>query len=201
MALADTNVVFVGDVNVGKTALIYHYTANSRPVSPICSRNFQLSPCFAERTRVEVNICSRNVPLSLCDTSGHPNWKSVIPQYFRKAEVIVVVFDFSCRKSFDNVPNWVHKVTETTSDCKFILVANKIDLPDPVVSKDEAETGFSEIEFCERCFTSAVTGSGVPGLFECIGEVALKIRELEGHAVQMTERPRPRPASSPPCDC
>jgi small GTP-binding protein len=190
MALADTKVVFVGDGSVGKTALIYYYTANSRPV---------LHTVFAEPTRVEVNICSRNVPLSLCDTSGYPNWESVIPNYFRKAEVVVVVFDFSCRESFDNVPNWVHKVTEITSGCKFILVGNKTDLLDPAVSEEEVETRFSEIEFCGRCFTSAVTGSGVTDLFECIGEVALKIRELEDQEVQMTERPRP--STNRPCEC
>ena len=100
--------------------------------------------------------------------------------YYREAGVIIIVFDVTDRKTFDDWDNWIRNVRhQGASNALIILVANKVDL------KREREVTSSEARrFCEAnrvtySEISANTGQGIEELFGSIAE-DLKGRTTNG---------------------
>jgi Ras-related protein Rab-2A len=81
------------------------------------------------------------------DTAGQERFRSLIPNYLKEAAIAFLVFDVSSKcviklggKSFDNLPEWIDLCNQNMGEkCITLLLANKCDLPDREVSKEEIE--------------------------------------------------------------
>lgn len=121
-------VCFVGDKSTGKTALVKRLSDSSKFETTI--------PTVGGETRTIPCTSKRNL-LFMCvkDTSGDPNYASLLPRFYRGTEVGVLVFDLTDHNSFENIPNWARSLRENESFHlhTLILCGTKLDL----VLKDE----------------------------------------------------------------
>ena len=109
----------------------------------------------------------RTIRLQLWDTAGQERFRTLIPSYIRDSAVTIIVFDVTCRQSFEAVDRWVEDVRrERGEDVLIALVGNKADLG------EARQIGAAEGEAKARALnaeifleTSAKTGAGVKTLF------------------------------------
>ena len=76
------------------------------------------------------------ITLQIWDTAGHERYRSMTDSYYRQARGVVIVFDLTNNKSFEDLQNWLHFIKlKAGEDIPKILVGNKCDLIDSIVVK------------------------------------------------------------------
>ena len=67
--------------------------------------------------------------MQIWDTAGHEKFRTITTSYYRGAHAIVIVFDITDRKSFQQVEKWLSEIDKFAKEnvLKFI-VGNKSDL-------------------------------------------------------------------------
>ncbi|EAL46866.1 Rab family GTPase [Entamoeba histolytica HM-1:IMSS-B] len=138
------NVVIVGASTVGKTSLANQLVNN----------------CFNEHYetthgmdifsyKMELDNCV--VSLTLRDTCGQEQYRSLAAQYYRETHGALVVYDISNRDSFEYLQDWVNDVSNyCPQGVKIVVVGNKVDLADEdlrVVSTEEGQKFSNEGNF------------------------------------------------------
>jgi len=152
-------IVFIGDPGVGKTSLITRYAAST-------FRENYLPTLGANVVAKEVSVEGRVLTVLIWDIAGQEIFSVVRDRYYNHANIAVIVYDVTARDTLKNVKVWLDDIrTYNPSNLPLVLVGNKIDLPDRVISKDEGEKAAKEIHalFIE---TSAKTGENVRKMFE-----------------------------------
>lgn len=78
--------------------------------------------------------------MQIWDTAGQDRFKTITRNYFKGAKGIILTYSITDKQSFINVENWMKQVDEYASKdvCK-LLIANKTDMPDRVISKEEGQ--------------------------------------------------------------
>merc|ERR1719437_338503 len=132
-----------------------------------------------------MQVRGKKLKLALWDTAGQERFRTLTSSYHRGAQGIVLCFDCSQRATFEHVKFWQEEVRKysTNQDAILMLIANKVDLPNPEVTRQEAE----EFAFANSMMfieTSAKTRQGIKQAFE---EVVFKILDtpslLQGNQV------------------
>ena len=77
--------------------------------------------------------------LVILDTAGQERFKSIATKALKAVQGIIVVFDVTEKKTFDNVNEWLQKVKEDLSEPNIVIFGNKIDKVGRVISKEQAE--------------------------------------------------------------
>jgi len=112
--------------------------------------------------------------LTLWDTAGQEQFKSLIPNYLKDAHLAIILYDITKKKSFENVPSWISLFQETRgNDAKLAIVGSKLDLEESRhVSTKEGEQLSQQYggHFIE---VSAKNGDGVIELFSGISQSVL----------------------------
>ena len=76
-----------------------------------------------------VNTGSKSIRLQIWDTAGQERFRALIPSYIRDASAVVIVYDVTNRKSFENLDGWISNIREVRGEkAIIIIVGNKIDL-------------------------------------------------------------------------
>eukprot|EP01063_Lacrimia_lanifica_P026553 TRINITY_DN359_c0_g1_i1.p1 TRINITY_DN359_c0_g1~~TRINITY_DN359_c0_g1_i1.p1 ORF type:complete len:215 (+),score=73.50 TRINITY_DN359_c0_g1_i1:244-888(+) len=151
--------VFLGDMSVGKTSVISRFIYDSF----MEGQYHTIGVDFLLKT---IKVGGRSVNLQLWDTAGQERFKCLIPSYIRDSRVAVVVFDVTCRESFNDVDAWVDSVrTERGDDIVVAVVGNKIDRDDREIAAAE---GAAKADSLGALYfeTSAKAGTGVTALFD-----------------------------------
>lgn len=114
--------ILAGDCGVGKTTLYNHFRKKYFTNDYYAT----MGSDFFMRNMLIDNI---NYNVQLCDTSGQEIFKSFTDFYFRNSHGVILIFDINNRKSFDNIPDWINRVSINIADNKFriLLIANKCD--------------------------------------------------------------------------
>ena len=97
---------------------------------------------------------------------GQEIYRSLITNFYRSTALAIICYSVTDKKSFEETEIWLKQVKSNSDpDCKVFLIANKIDLPDRVVSSEEGMNCKKEHGF--ECYmeTSAKTGVNVRELF------------------------------------
>lgn len=69
-------------------------------------------------------ICDR-------DTAGQERFRTITTAYYRGAMGIMLVYDITQDKSFENIKNWIRNIEENASaDVEKMLLGNKCELND-----------------------------------------------------------------------
>ena len=102
---------------------------------------------------------------------GYGWWRKVScfnSNFFHGADGAIIVYDCTKKETFERAGKWFDELHEySESNPKIILVGNKIDLPDKVISSDEGKELAQKYE--ANCFEiSALTGMGIQNIFENI---------------------------------
>jgi len=188
----------IGDSSVGKTSLVAKYAKNidANDPEPTIGIDF-----LAKAVRLGEQIYR----LQMWDTAGQERFQSLIPSYIRNADGIVVVYDITNRKTFENLKIWFSILEEEKSDYAVIaLVGNKHDCTSKrQVSLDEGRAVAKE-NGCLFTETSAKNGKNIDGLFLMLLQKLVDRREkLKRKKIGVTEpidiAAGPRRKRSCPC--
>ena len=123
----------LGNYQVGKTTL----------------RNIFLNIDFSENILSTVGInkadtkfildCGKEIKLIIWDTAGQERFQSIAITSVRNAQGIILIFDLTDRKSFNDLNTWLGAINNATNQVTIVLFGNKCDLPNREITKEEAE--------------------------------------------------------------
>ena len=113
----------------------------------------------------KVMIDEKCCKLQIWDTAGQERFRTITKAYYRGAMGIMLVYDTTDDKSFENVRNWMKNIEQNAApSVNKILIGNKSDSAKRAVSTEMGQALAQEfgIEYFE---TSAKTGSYVEDAF------------------------------------
>ena len=117
---------------------------------------------------IEVNNKSFN--LNIWDTAGEEKYHALAPIFYRGAQGAVIIFDVTNRETFKRATKWFSELSEfAEGNPKMILVGNKIDLPDRVITNEEASKLARKYN-CNFLEVSALLGTNVNEIFNSLTE-------------------------------
>ena len=153
-------ILLLGDSSVGKTCILTRYSENTFQEDHLATIGLD----FKQKI---VNLDNgKTVKVQIWDTAGQDRFKSITKNYYKGAHGIILIYDVTTRKTFDNVRKWIDTIKEEVSDkVNVILVGNKIDNNDNrKVTTEEGQEIANEykLPFYE---TSAKTGDNINKAF------------------------------------
>ena len=115
-------ILLLGDSSVGKTCFLMRYTDNT-------FQEIHMSTIGLDYKLKNVQLDdSRMVKIQIWDTAGQDRFRSITKNYYKGANGIILIYDITNRKTFENVSNWISQIKEEVSEkVTIILVGNKID--------------------------------------------------------------------------
>ena len=169
-------IVFVGDINVGKTSVMNRfinnefsgeYDVNKIRINIILIQA-TIGVDFATKT-IEHN--DNSIKLQIWDSAGQERYKALIPSYVRGSSIIFILYDISNRNTFNNITTWINFIKEVNTDNSFlVLCGNKIDLPRQVSTNEGKVLAEKEKMFFFE--TSAKNATGVNEMmYTCISKL------------------------------
>ena len=84
-----------------------------------------------------IELHGKKIKLQIWDTAGQERFISITTSYYRGAMGIMLVYDVTNSKSFDNIAKWLRNIQEHSNpDVEKMILGNKCDMEDKrVVSK------------------------------------------------------------------
>ena len=128
-------VLLLGDSTVGKTCFLMRFTENT--FQEIHMSTIGLDYRFKKMPLDD----TKEATVQIWDTAGQDRFRAITKNYYKGAHGIILIYDVTNQKSFDNVKNWVSQIRENASEKAIIyIVGNKIDdSQHRVVSKEQGE--------------------------------------------------------------
>ncbi|KAM9970823.1 hypothetical protein ACTFIR_002687 [Dictyostelium discoideum] len=120
-------IIILGDINVGKTSLYYHYVNGKFLYHRTCS----------------------NVSVLVWDTFDQERYHALGLPFYRGTNCYILCFDIHNEESFNNLGKWMDEVrTYCFGNIPFILVGTKSDIPrtNKSISKARIEQWCKNIE-------------------------------------------------------
>jgi small GTP-binding protein len=151
--------IVIGSSGVGKTAILTRLENDvfRNDAHPTIGVDFVIS---------KIDVQGQSFKLHIWDTAGQERFKALAKSYFRCAMGVILVFDITERRSFDDVNQWLMDVhSQCEPNVAVTLVGNKRDLESVrAVSLSEA-TDFARFHHINYVETSARTGENITDAF------------------------------------
>lgn len=186
--------LLIGDSGVGKTCILFRFSDDAFNTTFISTIGID----FKIKT---IELRGKKIKLQIWDTAGQERFHTITTSYYRGAMGIMLVYDITNAKSFDNIAKWLRNIQEhANEDVEKMILGNKCDMEDKrVISKERGETIAIEngIRFLE---TSAKTNINIERAFVELSESILE----KTPGVSEPRQPLPPPSSSGPgksCGC
>ena len=161
---------FLGDSSVGKTSLILKYCESKfTPQGTGPTLNVEVKEKI-----IKIDAFTE-AKLSIWDTAGAEQYVSFTKNYIRESNGIIIVFDFTNEKSFQNLDMWLDLLNDIVEEGKVvkILVGNKCDLPDAKVTVDMGQK-YADLHGMKFISVSAKDGVNIDYLFEVLANDCIK---------------------------
>ena len=149
-------ILLLGDSTVGKTCFLLRYVDDSFLDLHMATigLDYRLKTLILEEQKI--------VKVQLWDTAGQDKFRAITRNYYKGASGIILIFDVTNVKSYENIKKWINEIKEEISEkVKIVLIGNKIDnVQERKISREQGDKLASEIgvKFFE---TSAKTGEGI----------------------------------------
>lgn len=161
--------LLVGDSGVGKSCLLLRFVED------------KFNPSFITTIGIDFKIRTieskgKKIKLQVWDTAGQERFRTITTAYYRGAMGIVLIYDVTDARTFENVENWFQTVTQhANDDAQIFLVGNKSDdVEKRQVSREQGQQLAQKlnIPFLEA---SAKTNDNVESIFyELAGSIQEK---------------------------
>ncbi|KAG2470377.1 RAB8B protein, partial [Polypterus senegalus] len=88
-----------------------------------------------------IELDGKKIKLQIWDTAGQERFRTITTAYYRGAMGIMLVYDITNEKSFENIKNWIRNIEEhASSDVERMILGNKCDMNEKrQVSKERGE--------------------------------------------------------------
>jgi len=74
-----------------------------------------------------VKCIYKRIKLQVWDTAGQERFRTITTAYYRGAMGILLVYDVTSKKTFENITNWLKNIEEHAAEgVEQLLVANKV---------------------------------------------------------------------------
>jgi len=169
-------ILLLGDSSVGKTCFLMRYSDNT-------FQEIHMSTIGLDYKLKNVQLDDgKIVKIQIWDTAGQDRFRSITKNYYKGAHGIILIYDVTSRKTYENIKNWVTQIKEEVSEkVTIILVGNKID--DEKNRKVTTEEGQNIAKECGLDFfeTSAKSGVNIDSTFnELVKKTVEKYSKLDG---------------------
>ena len=158
--------VLLGHENSGKTSIVSRYIYNE------FEKNIQATIGCAFNLKV-FKIENIEVNLELWDTAGSERYKSLLPMYYRNADIILICIDLSINNDKDILDYWVEEIDERV-DIKYktvFVVGTKFDIKNDINQEmiDNFLIKYPEFKYIE---TSSKDNLNISKLFkDCVNAI------------------------------
>ena len=167
-------ILLLGDSSVGKTCFLMRYADNT-------FQEIHMSTIGLDYKFKDVQLDNgKTVKVQIWDTAGQDRFRSITRNYYKGAHGIIVIYDVTNRKTFENVKNWIRQIKdEVSSKVSISLVGNKID--DSENRKVSEEEGKNLADSFGVVFFEASAKDGI-GVNECFLDLVKKTVNVYGHS-------------------
>ncbi|XP_078043736.1 ras-related protein Rab-18-B [Augochlora pura] len=163
--------LILGESDVGKSSIILSFTEGC------FQENLQVTVGIDCKTK-RITVDGNTVTLAIWDTAGQERFRTLTPNYYRDGQGAILVYDVTNKTSFQKLELWLEELTTycNKTDIVKIVIGNKIDLPNRVVTTEEG-LRFARRHQMMYIESSAKTQDGIICSFE---ELVQKILQTPG---------------------
>ncbi len=162
--------VVLGEGAVGKTSLVNRFATGQFTTDYKVTVGSQFAVKLTDIYPPDSDYAIR-VKLQVWDLAGQERFQGVRNLYYAGASGGLLVYDVTRRRSFLALEKWLQEADKSIGRrVPFIVVGNKIDLPDRVVSFEEGKEWADKHGFL-YCESSAKTGENVADIFKIVAEI------------------------------
>ena len=143
---------------MGKTSLIKQHTQGTFSLKTP-------STTGAVYSTKNITVDDEKYSLQIWDTAGQSVYRNIASIYFRDAHGILLIYDVTNRKSFEDLSFWFNEIYSKCEQSVAILVlGNKEDMSTKVITFAEASE-MAASHKCHHMFVSASTGKNIEDSF------------------------------------
>ena len=125
--------LIIGESGVGKTCLLLRFTDDSFTANHLTTIGIDF------KIKI-INLENKLIKLQIWDTAGQERFGTKSKTYYKGAHGIILTYDVTDANSFKNIRNWIKQIeANAQTSVKKVLVGNKCDKPDRVVTKEEGK--------------------------------------------------------------
>ncbi|XP_003379538.1 GTP-binding protein yptV4 [Trichinella spiralis] len=165
--------LIIGNSGTGKSCVLHQFLENKFKQDTAHTIGIE----FGSKV---VKIQDRSIKLQVWDTAGQERFRSLTKNYYNGAACALLVYDITCRQSFNAIAQWLSDARSLASpQIIVILIGNKKDL------EDRREVTFMEgSQFAQEngmlfLETSALTGENIEETFlRCARSILTKIESV-----------------------
>ncbi|XP_076319104.1 ras-related protein Rab-10-like isoform X2 [Tachypleus tridentatus] len=141
--------LLIGDSGVGKTCILFRFSDDAFNTTFISTIGID----FKIKT---IELKGKKIKLQIWDTAGQERFHTITTSYYRGAMGIMLVYDITNPKSFDNIAKWLRNIDEIAREhgVRFLETSAKanvnieqafIELTDAILSKQLAGKDQTEV--------------------------------------------------------
>ena len=166
-------IITLGESGAGKTKLIMRYKDKTY-------QDINVSTVGIEFQYKIITYNNRPIKLVIYDTSGQEKFRTIVSNYYKNTDGVILVYDISSKKSFSKIQYWVDEIRNNSNNDNntYVLFGNKSDLENErQVTYEEGKeyADKNKLEFMEG---SAKSGQNIKELFILLVQKIMKNREL-----------------------
>jgi Ras-related protein Rab-5C len=188
--------VLLGSAGIGKTSIVAKYMTNN-------FATYTASTIGAAFNTKTINTSHGRVKIDIWDTAGQERFDSMIPLYYRNAQIVLAIYDITSNESYIRATKWIDIITrENMDETIFVLVGNKIDLNDKREVESKRVSDYVKEKGILFFECSAKTGENINEIFNEAAKTSLKkvIRDKSGKNISIIETSGKVDLEKPPSD-
>jgi len=173
----------LGDSTVGKTSIcrvFFGYEFDENQTATLgqvkFEKNFRMSD-------------NENLKVIIWDTAGQERFHAIALNACKTAQGIIICFDLTNHKTFDNIKFWLDDINNTYNDVPILLLGNKLDMKEErQISNEEAEKLAKELNL-EYFETSAKERTNIEkGIMSLVNKVYKLSKKRKHKNITLDER-------------
>jgi transport family protein 27 len=169
-------VIVIGDAAVGKSAIVqmFHSKGTHYP-----KQYAMTTGCDFVMKEIKIPDTSTTVELHIYDCSGQVVFKELVSEYWKNANMVMLVYDVSNQDSFSNLGPWLDLLRKKCPEKVLpgVLIANKIDLEDRIRVHTAEGSDFARLHNLEFVQVSAQKNTNVESPFQDLAKAFAKLYE------------------------
>ena len=166
--------IIIGDKTVGKSCIINQFIEKQFV-------NEYIPTIGSDKIKKEIEIEGEKLKLEIWDTVGQEQYRAVNKIFIKNAQIALIVYDITNRKSFENLNNWYNLIFEINKDSNVIVgvTGNKTDLYENQVVDSEEGKNFADEKKISFFETSAKDYESIENVFIQLSKIYInKVQKI-----------------------
>lgn len=179
-------VTILGNEKVGKTSLIKRYVYDKFD-------DAYLMTLGTKTTKKTIRLRGKKgdveVKLVIWDIMGQREFSRAFSSFFAGSKGGILVCDLTRKNTLKNIPNWVNDLTTVSGPVPLIIVGNKDDAPDKIVTEEEL-AAMAHKYGAKYFLASAKTGQNVEKFFYDLAKMLMEKYGKRDDLMEFGELPK-----------